>query len=140
VPPPSVQVIIAFLRQRVGVLNHPIGIGVSTPRPKHFLKFGTLRIIDVLRLLLGVEVIEIAEELVEAVGRREKLVAVAQVILAELAGRVAERFSGLRHAGILRPQPYTAPGCQPCQSSADGRLPVMNAARRRVQLCCACKW
>ena len=54
------------------------------------------RIDPVLRLLLGVEVIEIAEELVEAVDRRQKLVAVAEVVLAELAGGVAERLEQLR--------------------------------------------
>ena len=42
-----------------------------------------------LGLLLGVEVVEVAEELVEAVGRRKILVAVAEVVLAELAGGVA---------------------------------------------------
>ena len=41
-----------------------------------------------LRLLLRVEVVEVAEELVEAVHRRQVLVAVAQVVLPELAGRV----------------------------------------------------
>ena len=47
------------------------------------------RVVRVLRLLLGVEVVEVAEELVEAVDRRQVLVAVADVVLAELAGRVA---------------------------------------------------
>jgi hypothetical protein len=40
----------------------------------------------VLRLLLGVEVVQVAEELVEAVVGGQVLVAVAQVVLAELAG------------------------------------------------------
>ena len=43
-----------------------------------------------------VEVIEIAEEFVEAVHRRQELVEVAQVVLAELAGGVAHR---LQHGG-----------------------------------------
>jgi hypothetical protein len=51
-----------------------------------------LRVVDVLRLFLGVEVVQIAEELVEAVHRRQELVPVAEVVLAELAGRVALRF------------------------------------------------
>ena len=49
-----------------------------------------LRVVGQLRLFLGVEVVEVAEELVEAVDRRQRLVAVADVVLAELAGRVAE--------------------------------------------------
>ena len=38
-----------------------------------------------LRLLLGVQVIEVAEELVEAMIGRQELVLVAEVVLAELA-------------------------------------------------------
>ena len=49
-----------------------------------------LRIVRQLRLLLGVEVVEVAEELVEAVDRRQRLVAVADVVLAELPRGVAE--------------------------------------------------
>jgi hypothetical protein len=49
-------------------------------------------------------VIEIAEELVEAVHRRQVLVAVAEVVLAELAGGVAEGFQHVGDGGILRPQ------------------------------------
>ena len=48
-----------------------------------------LRVVVGLRLLLGVQVVEVAEELVEAVHGRQVLVAVAEVVLAELAGDVA---------------------------------------------------
>ena len=47
------------------------------------------RIVVHLRLFFGVEVIEIAEELVEAVHGRQELVQVAEMVLAELAGGVA---------------------------------------------------
>ena len=47
------------------------------------------RVVVELGLLLGVEVVEVAEELVEAVHGRQELVAVAEVVLAELAGGVA---------------------------------------------------
>ena len=50
-----------------------------------------LRIVLVLGLLLGIQMIEIAEELVEAVQRRQKLILVAQMVFAELASGVAER-------------------------------------------------
>src|SRR5262249_1109020 len=43
-------------------------------------------------LLLGVEVVEVAEELVEAVDGRQMFVAVAEVVLAELAAGVAQRL------------------------------------------------
>ena len=64
-----------------------------TPRGLMFLrKLGEilLRIVVVhLRLFLGIEVIEVAEELVEAVIGRQHVVQVAEVVLAELPGRVA---------------------------------------------------
>ena len=44
------------------------------------------------RVFHRVEVIEVAEELVEAVDGRQELVPVAQMVLAELAGGVALRF------------------------------------------------
>jgi len=62
------------------------------------------RVVRRLRVLLGVEVVEVAEELVEAVQRGQELVAVAQVVLAELPGGVAERLEQLRDRRILRPQ------------------------------------
>jgi hypothetical protein len=46
--------------------------------------------------LFGVEVIEIAEELVEAMDRRQIFVAVAEMVFAELPGGVAQRFERLR--------------------------------------------
>ena len=71
-----------------------------------------LRIVRVFGLFLGVEVIEVAEELVEAVHGRQELVAVAEVVLAELAGHVAlgfeqfgERRVLVREALLRRRQP-----------------------------------
>ena len=63
-----------------------------TPRgPNFFLNSGFFGVVRVLRLLLGVQVVQVAEELVEAVRRGQHLVAVAEVVLAELAGHVALR-------------------------------------------------
>jgi hypothetical protein len=56
-------------------------------------ELGILRIIRILRFLFRVEVIEVAEELVEAVHRRQMFVAIAEVVLAELARRVARATS-----------------------------------------------
>jgi hypothetical protein len=42
-----------------------------------------------LRFILGIQVIEISEEHVEAVHRRQELVAIAEVVLAELTRGVA---------------------------------------------------
>ena len=92
-----------------------------------------------LRLLLGVEVVEVAEELVEAVHRRQELVAVAQMVLAELAGGVAERLERLGDGDVLGAQAEVgAPGSptleRPVRSVA---WPVMKDDRPAVQLCSA---
>jgi hypothetical protein len=50
-------------------------------------------------ILFWVEVMQVAQEFVETVDRRETLVLVAQVILAELTSRVAE---GLEQLGYGR--------------------------------------
>ena len=47
------------------------------------------RVVRMLRLLLCVEVVEVPEELVEAVVGRKELVPIAEVVLAELPGDVA---------------------------------------------------
>ena len=63
-----------------------------------------------LRLLLSVQVVEVAEELIEAVVGGQVLVAVTEVVLAELACRVA---LGLEHAGdrrVLLAHPFLGAG------------------------------
>ena len=59
------------------------------------------RPVRLLRLLLRVQVVEVAEELVEAVHGRQVLVQVAEVVLAELPRRVAERLQQLRDRHVL---------------------------------------
>ena len=69
-------------------------------------ELGVLRIVGVLRLVLGIEVIEIAEELVEAMHGRQELVAVAEMVLAELSGHVAERLEQIGERRVLVRQPF----------------------------------
>jgi hypothetical protein len=79
-----------LLRERPRVLDGAPGEGLHhAPGPEPLLELGVLRVVLVLRLLLRVQVVEVPEELVEAVVRRQVLVAVAEVVLAELAGGVA---------------------------------------------------
>ena len=54
-----------------------------------------IRIVRILGIFLGVEVIEVAEEFIEAVDCRQVLVQVAEVVLAELTGRVTLRLQQL---------------------------------------------
>ena len=58
-------------------------------RAEHPLELGVARVRPLLGLFLGVQVVEVAEELVEPVHGRQELVQVAEVVLAELAGGVA---------------------------------------------------
>ena len=87
-----------------------------TPRgPKFLRKLGNsgslgFGIIRQFRLFLGVEVIEIAVELVEAVDGRQNLVLVAKVVLAELAGGVALRLEQFGDGRVFLLQPESAPG------------------------------
>ena len=46
------------------------------------------RIVHILRLLFRIQVVEVAEPLIESVDRGQHLVAVAKVVLAELAGGI----------------------------------------------------
>jgi hypothetical protein len=53
----------------------------DTTRSELLAERRVLRIVDVLWFLFGVEVIQVAEEFVETVGRGQELIAVAEVVL-----------------------------------------------------------
>ncbi len=99
----------AFSGQRAGVLNGLLAyaaparllggiilVGSLTAehaaRAEHLLEFRILRIRPPLRLLLGVEVVEIAEELVEAVHGGQRFIGIAKVVFAKLRGGIALRL------------------------------------------------
>src|SRR5262249_19562805 len=90
-PPRLLSVV--FLVRRV-TAEHAAG---SEP----LLESRILRVIRVLGIFLGVEVIEVAEKLIEAVYGRQKPVHVSQVVFAELPGGVTERLEELRNRRIL---------------------------------------
>ena len=96
-----------------------------TPRgPNFFLNSGSFGIVGVLRLLLGIEVVEVAEELVESVGGRQHLVAVAEVVLAELAGHVALRLEQRGDGRVFLLHALRGAGQADLgEAGADGRLP-----------------
>ena len=111
----------ALLRQRAGVLDPLLadaaeamllGGVVLVRRPgvddaaraeaiPEVGEFVGWRVVRQLRLLLGVQVVEVAEELVEAVHGRQILVQVAEVVLAELPRRVAVRLQQLGDRHVL---------------------------------------
>ena len=87
----------ALLGQRAGVLDRLPALAVGhavehAAGSELLLERRILRIVGQFRFFLGVQVIEIAEEFVEAVHGRQVFVAVAEMVLAELAGGIAERL------------------------------------------------
>ena len=85
-----------------------------------------------------IEVIEIAEELVEAVHRRQELVLVAKVVLAELAGGIAHGPSAVAMVGAAAGNPVGAPAWPTVVMPVRiGNWPVMKFARPAVQLASA---
>ena len=106
----------ALAVQRAGVLDLAVGEAVEHAARRVGLdeRRVVLRPVRALRLLLGVEVVEVAEELVEAVVGRQVLVPVAEVVLAELAGGVAQRLERLGDGDVaLLQADRWRPGCRP---------------------------
>src|SRR6185295_2794127 len=94
-----------------------------TARTESLLELGTFRVVRVLRLLLGIQVIEVAEELVEAMNRRDEVVAIAQVVLAELTGGIALGLEQVGDRRVLVGEPLgSAREADLQQAGADRRL------------------
>jgi hypothetical protein len=66
-----------------------------TARSELLLEGGILRVELLLRFLFGIQVIEVAEELVEPMYRRKEFVTVTQVILSELSAGIGARLQQL---------------------------------------------
>ncbi len=95
--------------QWTGVLDLLLAVGQRpgmnhAARTELLAEFGVLRVVLVFRLLLGVQVVEVAEELVEAVVGGQELILVAQVVLAELARGIAERLEEGGDRWVFRAQ------------------------------------
>jgi hypothetical protein len=84
-----------------------LGEGLAPQHPagkRSFVEPGELilvRVVELLGLLFGVQVIQVSVELVEAVNRRQVLVQVAEVVLAELPCRITQWLEQLGDGGIL---------------------------------------
>ena len=82
-----------------------------------------LRVVGVRRVFHRVEVIEVAEKLVKAMDGGQIFVAVAEVVLAELAGGVALRFErGGNGAGFRRQTDFGTRLTDRGQAGADGQF------------------
>src|SRR5262249_33895575 len=79
------------------------GLALEDAARTEFLpELGILRVIGILRLLFGVQVIEVAEELVEPVHGGEVLIAIAEMVLAELACRIPKVLEELSDRWVFR--------------------------------------
>ena len=115
----------ALARQGAGVFDLAVRVGMDyAARPEAFAELRVLGIVRVLRFFFGVEVIEIAEELIETVASGKKLVFIPQVVLPKLPGSVSERLQNVRDAWIFRAQAGIGPGQADFREpGTDGRLP-----------------
>jgi len=95
-----------------------------TARTELGAEFGVLWIIGVLGFFFGIEVIEIAEEFVEAMHGWQIFVAVAKVVFAELTGGIAERLERFSDGYVFWLQSHRgARYADLGQASPDNRLP-----------------
>src|SRR5215472_16833336 len=95
-----------------------------TPGSKFLFELRIFGIVRVFGLLFGVEVVEVAEELVKAMNRGQILVAIAEVVFAELAGSVAQRLKEFGYRRIFRLQAEFGSGKPHLgEAGADRRLP-----------------
>ncbi|MNX60397.1 hypothetical protein D3C86_913010 [compost metagenome] len=126
--------------ERARVLHLAIGRGLDHAAWREILHEGIVGILGPVRalgLFFGVQVVEVPEELVEAVVRRQVFVLVAQVVLAELRSGVAlglQRF-GNGDIALLQADRGTG-GSHLGQACAQRRLPgdEGRAARRAAVL------
>ena len=137
----------AFLGQRAGVFDGLAALAVGlaaehTAGAKDLFECFSAGqhhvawVVLVLRFFLGVEVVEIAKELIEAVHGGQMFVAVALVVLAELAGGVAETLHDGGHGDVGFLPTFRAPGMPTLVMPVrTGTEPLMKAARPAVQLC-----
>ena len=96
----------ALLGQWAGVRNLLAALAVRhamehAARSKLFLEFRILGVVRQFGLFFGVEVIEIAEKFVKPVHGRQIFIAIAEMVLAELAGGIAERLQQFRDGRVF---------------------------------------
>ncbi len=105
------------------VLVRRIGVEHAA-RAELGLELRILRVVHALRLLFRVQVVEVAEPLIEPVDRGQHVVAVAEVVLAELARHVAQRLQQFGQSRIGLREPFRRAGQADLgEAGADGRLP-----------------
>jgi hypothetical protein len=114
-----------------------VGVGLGKRRLRGFDEFRRRRE-GPAAAFSAFRVVKVAEELVEPVHGRQVFVAIAEMVLAELPGGVAERLQELRDRRIAVLQPDGAAGIPTLESPVRRfACPVMNVDLPAVQLCSA---
>src|SRR4029079_5251609 len=101
----------ALLGERAGALDllRPVWVLSGTDhstRALFFLQLRVLEVIGMLRLVFRVEMVERAEELTESMHRGQMLVAIAEVVLADLASHVTLSLEQLSDGYVARLQAF----------------------------------
>ena len=92
-------------------------------RSEHRLELRVLRIIHIFRLLFRIQVIEVAEPFIEPVDRGQHVVAVAEMVLAELARHVAVRLEQVGEGRVGRGNAFLRAGQTDLgEAGTNGRL------------------
>ena len=114
----------SLAREGAAVLGSPVGEAVDhAARAKAFTKLRIQRIVRILWLFLGIQVVQVAKELIKTVLGGQKFIAVTEVILAELATGITERFQQFSQRRVFRLNAeVSARDAHLGQSSANGVL------------------
>ena len=92
----------ALPRQRAGILDLAVGARLDDTAWSELLgEFSRLRVIRMLRLFLGIQVIQVSEKLVEAMVRRQMLIEIAEVVLAVLGGHITVVLEQSRYGRVF---------------------------------------
>ena len=130
-----------LLGQRSGILDGLPAFAVRfgaehTTWAELFEECGILRVVEVFGLLGGVQMIQAPEIFVEPMDRRQMLVAIAEMVLAELAGGIADILQQRRNGWIAFLPAFLGAGeANLVIPVRTGTVPPMKAARPAVQLC-----
>src|SRR4029453_11608892 len=88
-------------RRVIGVGGLAVQYAARTEPFAKVRKILRVRIIGQFRLFLGIQVVEVAVELVETVDRRQIFIAVAEVVLADLRGRISQWLQELGNGRVF---------------------------------------
>ena len=111
----------AFRREWSGIFDFPASRGFDHAAWSETLaKLRVLWVVRIFGFFLGIEMVEVAKELIKAVRSWQKLVFVAEVVLAELTCGIAKRLENFCDTRVFGTQTDVCTGqANLCQARAD---------------------